>query len=139
LIFEFDTSGAKKYDQVWCVFDKDDFPKKNVEEAFELAHKEQIQVAYSNQSFELWYYLHFTYHDAALHRSDYIEKLKDKFGFQYRKNDPDVYFHLLDLQENAIKNAKKLSSSYGEAENVANCDPYTSVYLLVEELNRNLA
>ena len=47
------------YDQVWCVFDKDDFPDKNFNAAIALAKRNRIRVAYSNQSFELWYVLHF--------------------------------------------------------------------------------
>lgn len=132
-----EADGDEKYDQVWCVFDKDDFPEENILKAFELARVEQIKVAYSNKSFELWYYLHFNYHDTALRGTDYIDKLKDKLGFAYQKNDKNMYFHLLDRQPMAIKNAKKLSSSYDQIENEVNLDPYTSVYLLVEELNKN--
>jgi hypothetical protein len=38
------------FDQVWCVFDKDDFPIDNFNKAIELASKYGYKVAYSNES-----------------------------------------------------------------------------------------
>ncbi|MDF5732679.1 MAG: RloB family protein, partial [Rhizonema sp. PD38] len=52
-----------EYDQVWCVFDRDSFPRKDFNAALALATRENIQVAYSNEAFELWYLLHFHYYD----------------------------------------------------------------------------
>ena len=51
-------------DEAWVVFDKDDLDqtpgnRMNFELAFELAAKEKINVAYSNECFELWLMLHF--------------------------------------------------------------------------------
>lgn len=43
------------YDQVWCVFDRDSFPKQNFNAAISSAKAQGIQVAYSNEAFELWY------------------------------------------------------------------------------------
>jgi len=43
-----------KFDQVWCVFDLDDFPKENFDQAIERAKKEKFHVAYSNEAFELY-------------------------------------------------------------------------------------
>lgn len=60
------------YDQTWAVFDKDDFPDKNFNDAIALARRNNISVAYSNQSFELWYVLHFQYMSNAIARDDYI-------------------------------------------------------------------
>ena len=49
------------YSQVWVVFDKDDFD--DFDEAVALAEKYGFKVAWSNQSFEYWLYLHFNYSD----------------------------------------------------------------------------
>lgn len=43
------------YDQVWCVFDRDDVPPELFNQAIQLANGNSIKVAYSNQVFELWY------------------------------------------------------------------------------------
>ena len=52
-------SKRNDYDQVWCVFDKDSFPKDNFNNAVQLAQNNDFGIAYSNESFELWYILHF--------------------------------------------------------------------------------
>lgn len=45
------------YSQVWVVIDKDLF--NDFDEAIKKAENEGLSVAWSNQSFELWYLLHF--------------------------------------------------------------------------------
>jgi hypothetical protein len=40
----------KQYDEVWCVFDKDDFPSEDFNEAIHVALSKGFHVAYSNQS-----------------------------------------------------------------------------------------
>ncbi len=47
------------YDQVWCVFDRDDLLPRQISEALHYAQQGAIRVAFSNQAFELWYLLHF--------------------------------------------------------------------------------
>jgi hypothetical protein len=49
------------YDQVWCVFDRDSFSKTDFNNALLLALQNGIEVAYSNEAFEVWYLLHFSY------------------------------------------------------------------------------
>jgi len=47
------------YDQVCVVFDKDDFPAKDFNQAIFMAEGFGFGVAYSNQAFEYWLILHF--------------------------------------------------------------------------------
>ena len=82
------------YSQVWVVFDKDDFG--DFDEAVTLAQKYDFHVAWSNESFEYWIYLHFNYNDSALHRRQWVEKLDELFkaGITrdgYNKNDPRLF------------------------------------------------
>ena len=64
------------FDQVWVVFDKDDFPAANFDNAIFKAEHLGFGVAYSNQAFEYWLVLHFEDHQGgAMHRDDYHEKL----------------------------------------------------------------
>jgi hypothetical protein len=121
------------YDQTWCVFDKDDFPKKNFNEAIALARRNGIHVAYSNQSFELWYVLHFDYMHNAITRDQYMDILDDRLGHEYKKKSPEIYDELLDRQMIAIRNAKKLLNDY-HPNRPADDDPSTTVHLLVEQL-----
>ena len=50
------------YQQVWCVFDKDDTEPGNFHAAIQRAEANGLQVAYSNQAFEYWLLLHFDPH-----------------------------------------------------------------------------
>jgi len=123
------------FDEVWVVFDKDDFPAKNFNRAIELAKSENINVAYSNEAFELWYVLHFQYLDAAVNRSRYFEILKELLG-DYQKNDSNIFTLLKQKgdEKKAITWAKKLFKNLGKG-NPAQEKPTTLVYKLVERLN----
>ena len=70
---ELEYKNAMSFDRVWVVFDKDDFDDFN--EAIKKGQKLGFQSAWTNEAFELWYYLHFEYLDTGITRSDYIEKL----------------------------------------------------------------
>jgi len=125
---------GKPYNQVWCVFDKDDFTDENFNLAIRMAGEARLKVAYSNQAFELWYCLHFDYLDSALHRSQYAERLADRLG-SYHKNDRMMYNKLLSCQPYALRNAKKLYALKASLP-PAKQDPVTLVYELVETLNK---
>lgn len=124
------------YDQVWCVFDRDEFPVEQFNEALRLARENHIKVAYSNQSFEIWYLLHFDYHNTPTTRQRYKEILTDRLETEYRKNDSDLYYRLEPLQATAIRNAERLLQWYAENHDPARDDPCTTVHHLVQELNR---
>ncbi|HSH03806.1 MAG TPA: RloB family protein [Anaerolineae bacterium] len=122
------------YDEVWVVMDKDDFPSDNFNNALNLARQKGVQVAYSNEAFEIWYLLHYHYHNAAISRSSYKERLTACLGFEYKKNIIGIYDVLMDKQSVAIQNAARLLASYGEYHNPAHDNPCTTVHLLVETL-----
>lgn len=125
-----------KYDEVWCVFDRDSFSKKQVTQAHTLMAANKFNSAYSDESFELWYLLHFCYTDAGITRSQYCTKLSEHLGFKYAKNNSAMYELLLNKQSAAIKNAKRLEALHplirGQE---CNSKPITSVFRLVERLN----
>jgi hypothetical protein len=123
------------YDEVWAVFDKDDFSERNYNAAIELAKRQGIESGHSNQSFELWYILHFKYLDAALHRSRYSEDLSKILGFKYDKSDLNAVNFIFEngIQVQAIARAKKLEKMHSE-NTPAKSNPYTRIYVLVERL-----
>ena len=123
-----------KYDQVWVVFDVEEYSVQAVNEAIKLARKNNIRVACSNQAFELWYLLHFHYLHTATSRQQYIETLSKLLGSPYEKN-TCIYHQLIDRQAAAIRNAIKLLQEY-QSDDPARNDPSTGVHLLVEQLNR---
>jgi hypothetical protein len=128
-----DRMGRDEYDQVWCVFDRDSFPAAHFNEALGLAKQHGIKVAYSNQAFEIWYLLHFAYHDSATSRDLYGELLTKRLGKPYRKNDATIYELLEPRQNAAIRNAKRLRNSYNP-HSPERDNPCTTVYELVEAL-----
>jgi hypothetical protein len=125
------------FNEIWAVFDKDDFPPANFDNAINAATAEEIKCAYSNQSFELWYVLHFDNLQTAIHRDDYIKILSRRLGFRYQKNDPKVIKFLNEKGDvvRAINWAKNLDNHHTASGNPpsGSC-PVTKVYLLVELL-----
>lgn len=136
------TNAKTRYNQIWCVFDRDKgvHLAKNFNQAFVTARQNQIKIAYTNDAFELWFLLHFDYITAALNRDEYNEKLSKatRLNSKYEKNDPNMYKTLKNKQKTAIRNAKKLYATYRRNRNPEKNDPSTTVYKLVEELNKYL-
>lgn len=133
------------YQNIWVVFDKDDFD--DFDSAIETGEKKGYRIAWSNQSFEYWLYLHFEYCDSKLHRHEWNKKLDDIFETfklgdgKYRKNYENIYdlVNSFDGVDIAIKNAKRRMSSYKEkVDHPSEFEPGTMVYKLVEELKKYL-
>jgi len=125
---------GEKFQQVWCVFDRDSFSAHSFNRALKLAENGGIKVAYSNEAFELWYVLHFEYLNVATPRDMLIKRLCNHLKRRYRKNEKGIYLELEPRQNRAIKNAKKLISTY-TVHNPEKDNPSTNVYMLVEVLN----
>ena len=131
---------AMAFDRVWVVFDKDDFGDFN--EAIEKANKLGFQSAWTNEAFELWYFLHFEFLDTGISRSAYIEKIEGAFrnrmgnrDFAYQKGNPDIYRLLQKYgrEDLAKRYAERLRARYTDT-NYAAHKPCTMVDKLVEEL-----
>lgn len=128
-------------DNVWCVFDKDSFTDDQFNKAIQLAEKNGIKVAWSNESFELWFLLHFIYFDTALSRELYIDKLDDLFkqhGINKGKYEKNMENSLEILEthgsiDRAIQHATQLSKKF-RGKKYAKYNPSTRVHLLLKEL-----
>ncbi|RKR82915.1 RloB-like protein [Mucilaginibacter gracilis] len=123
------------YDEVWAVFDKDDFPAERYNGAIQLAANSGIESGHSNQSFELWYVLHFQFLQNALHRDDYIKILTKQLKFKYAKNTPKVIEKIARTgnEDQAILWAEELERMH-EGVPPAEACPHTRVYELVKRL-----
>ncbi len=153
-------SKKDKYDEVWCVFDKDDFTNQSFNAAIETAKRNKMKVAYSNQAFEYWLLLHFEDHQGGpLHRNDYGDKINKyitPLGAYYDSDNSklidETFFALLcgidkkggekrvDL---AIKRARRIYERYTDdkpavekssTDNPAKEESSTRVFFLVEEI-----
>ena len=140
----------KKYEQVWCVFDKDDFDANDFNNAIQMAEAQNFGVAYSNQSFEYWIILHFDDHQGGgMHRKDYNKKINSllkPFNLTYDGNGSKVIteeiFEVLDGIDDktnserkvlAIQRAKRNYKQF-EHNNPATEESSTTVFRLVETL-----
>lgn len=124
------------FDSIWPIFDRDDFPKQNFNNAVFKAVEKFGHCAYSIESFELWFLLHFIYVDARLHRHQINKKLAKYIGAPYQKARVDMYSLLAEKgdQGRAIQWAKRLFQK-GNGQNPAEENPSTTVFQLVEILN----
>ncbi len=126
------------FENVWAVFDKDDIPKDYFDNAINKAKSNGWNVAWTKDSFELWYLLHFEYLNSAIDRAQYKQKLKERFkknGLSgYEKNDPGVFEILYDKKDTALKNASKLEGIYDNSVSYSERNPCTTVHDLVGEL-----
>lgn len=74
-----------------------------------------------------------------MHRSSYSAKLQTHLGFKYDKRlitSKKMFELLLPFQLKALKNAESIYKSFGESRNPAEEESSTTVFQLVEELNK---
>jgi len=115
-----------EYDEIWSVFDRDSFPKDDYMKAIDLAHKNDIKVAVSNECFELWFLLHFNLITTSMSRNSYLNKLDNTYDL------------LKPYQGTAMKYAEKLYDKQNKNSESYYWNPYTSVFELVKKLNKNI-
>lgn len=134
----------RKIDRVWAVFDKDSFPSKNFNNAINKGEnsRPKINCAWTNEAFELWYLLHFSYYNTGISRHQYqkllereIIRASGKTEYKYLKNSTEMYALLTTYgnQVIAISNAEKLEKLYCD-KSYSNHNPCTKVHILIKEL-----
>jgi hypothetical protein len=123
------------FDEVWAIFDKDDFPNDRSDNAVSLANQNGIENGSPNQAFELWYVLHFQFLQTAIRREAYFSILTKILGFKYEKNNSKVVEELFKKSRvrQAIKWAEELEKMHEGKTPSASC-PSTNVYKLVDRL-----
>lgn len=126
------------FDRCWLVFDKDDFSDFN--RAIKEATDAGFDVAWSNESFELWYLLHFRYQNTAIPRDKCTTALeseiqKCKPSFKYDKGSSTMHSILAEYgnREQAIKNAERLRNNYQDTD-YSRHNPCTHVDRLIREI-----
>jgi hypothetical protein len=124
---------AEPFDQVWCVFDRDEFPGPDFNHAIALARQYGMDVAYSNEAFELWYVLHFGYTSTPMDRREYCRRLDKLLGHAYDKASATMHRELESRLPDALEHAKRLLAQY-DPPNPMQDRPSTRVHVLVEQL-----
>lgn len=128
---------GESFDDVFCVFDRDDFAHFN--KAKQHADRLRFTCIESTPSFEYWLLLHFKASDAPYTAvggktvgDRCLHDLKREFK-GYEKNDRRIYSELFSRLPDAMKYAKRIFDRSVE-ENDYN--PSTNFYLLVERIHR---
>jgi len=127
-------------DSIYCVFDADNDMKKNelIIKAQNMAYKNKIKLIVSTPCIELWFLLHYKYTTANLNTNELIKILK-KYYPTYEKNS-DIYLEIINNIKTAIKNAKNLEKfqlDNGNILEMVETNPYTEVYKIIEDFNKN--
>jgi len=128
------------YSEVWVVFDKDE--NEDFDVAIALAKKEDLNVAWSNECFELWLLLHFQDLKAVIPRADYYSKIGYHFKKRginkgiYEKNMMGIFDITFSLVDIAIQRSKSLIYDYEKDGNFcpSKMNPCTTIQELVEKL-----
>lgn len=142
---------GEEYDQVWVVFDMDYSPSKGsiqyeqFDNSIQKAIQNNIKVAYSNDSFELWFYLHYQYTDQMHMRTFYFKELSNLWNINYEKEGKSrafakTIYSILDSDkrssvENALERSEKLFEKL-KVEPYHKQNPVTKVFELYLELSK---
>lgn len=127
-------------DKVYAVFDTDvnQNKQKQIEEAKKLAKENGVEIITSTPTFELWFLLHYGYTTKSFVSNNDLQNELKKHVEGYAKNN-NTYLTIKDFTGKAIANSKKLEKyqlDRGQALDSEECNPYTAVYKVVEELIR---
>jgi hypothetical protein len=130
-----------KFEEFWLVYDKDDFPYDNFDNtqfSAEGRDNHKFHVAWSNESVELWFLLHFQEYRSNNGREQYIKKLNEYFD--YSKTREDLYEVITEKGSliNAKRRAKILYMEFLENGETSPSVmvPSTRMFELVEELEK---
>ena len=135
---------------VWCVYDKDSFPKQDfnaVSNRAAVLNKQQTDVTYnvawSNQCIEYWFILHFAFYTADNDRKFYrnfLHKTFENLGWpRYEKNNEELFNIMTNYgnpKQAIVWAQKRLKECKGLTD--AESAPATKVHLLVKELAKYL-
>jgi hypothetical protein len=130
--------GREDTDKYYAIFDTDVNQNKQsqINEAQKIAEKNGVEIITSTPTFEFWYLLHFGFTTKKFTSSEEVQKDLKKKITGYTKN-MNTYSILKKSTLKAINNAKQVEKyhlSFGQDLDNENCNPYTGVYKVVEEL-----
>ena len=149
-----ENESGKEVDIVWAVFDKDDADENEAKierfkKAFETGEQKNIELAYSNEAFELWLLLHLTDVDSrnGLSRQTIYQRLEVEIrrrpgseNFIYEHGSPAIIEKIRSVGDEtaAMNRAERLfQKQHGRPPIEAN--PSTRVHLLVKKLRESIA
>ncbi len=130
--------GKEDDDKYYVILDTDVNQNKQtqIDKAKTIAKENGVELITSTPTFEYWYTLHFEYTTKPYLSSQEVQnEVKDKIkGYTKSMN---IYPVLKEKTNIAIENAKKVEKHHldlGQTVDNENCNPYTAIYKVVEEL-----
>ena len=140
----------KDYDKVWCVFDMDvkqgEKEFSDFDNAIQSGKAKGFEIAYSNDAFELWFYLHYNLTEQRNHRKLYYKTLGEFWNCNYEKEGKayafcQTIYERLETDERAsqAKAIERAESLYKKQKDLVyhEQNPVTIIYELVRYLNKN--
>ncbi len=138
------------YDKVWCVFDMDvkqgEKEFSDFDNAIQSGKAKGFEIAYSNDAFELWFYLHYNMTEQRNHRRFYYKTLGEYWNCNYEKEGKTYAFcqtiyKKLETDERAsqLKAIERTESLFKKQKDLVyhEQNPVTMIYELVRYLNKN--
>ncbi|MEL6862856.1 MAG: RloB family protein [Bacteroidota bacterium] len=148
-----DLKNGEDFDEVWVVFDMDFTPDKGPKQkaaydnSIRKALDHDIKVAYSNDCFELWFYLHYYFTDQQNLRYFYYKELSKIWDTNYEKEGKTRafaknIFSLLRKDDNASaeKAVVRAESLYERQKDLPfhQQNPISTVFQLFKSLSKSL-
>ena len=127
-------------DKIYLLIDTDINENKNnqIKNVKQICEKNGIELITSTPTFEVWYLLHFGFMSKMFNCSKQVkDKVKEKIkGYSESMN---VFPKIMKKTDKAIENAKRLEEIHlenGKDLYSDECNPYTGVYKIVEEIKK---
>lgn len=129
------------YDELWCVFDKDDF--KDFDDAIrKVSQYPKLNCAFSNEAIEYWFTLYFSNKTGPISRKRLNEMISKQFGLEYDKSNSIVERVCEKLEALDIETAEECAKrgyEYHElnsGKNYSDWQSCTSVFMLTKRLRK---
>lgn len=120
---------GRAYDDVWCVFDRDDHP--NIPDALELAARGGVEVAMSNPCIELWFILHFEDQTAAIDRRVAQRRSSELLGCEKNLTTAVAEF-LYGRHDQARARAQRLDTKHEGDGSAPRSNPSSDIWRLID-------
>ena len=125
----------ERFDDIWCVFDRDEHP--HLKPAIQEARDAGINIAFSNPCFELWLVWHLENQSAHVERRAIQRRCQDLGLIQGKQITKEAMPKLRDGFPEARHRAKSLDKSRESDGTEYGANPHSDVWRLVELLQEN--
>jgi hypothetical protein len=120
-------------DTCWVVLDGEGLSKENIDDIFDKAKENNIKIAFSNPSFDLWFLLHFDWISPMETNINRNKILQELYGFCGSNDLQKLLAKITNKQR--VKNAKEHNDILWAKQKDPTKIPYTDVHLLIDSIS----